>query len=291
MKCPDGEFIEIDKCLAPGGCRMSKRCATLPYLRLVASEREYRGVTPSMAGNGPRLIFLRQIVDYAIDPQDRAFAALGVGVHGKLSLHAYSDNILAEEPLSDKFTKGTPDCLEKNEFGNGYILTDYKTYGSFKVSRCIGAYKETVTLTDKEGKPLVYKSGQKKGEVKTRQELRINPGKADLREQTLQLNRYRIFFEQQGFPVSKMQLQAIVRDGGTKMAAMNGIDNKVLVINIPYLNDFDVLDYYRKLERDVDCAFYTGRVRLCDKWESWDGRRCNGFCEVSEACRAMEATK
>ena len=292
MRCPDGEMTGINNCLSVGGCRMPKRCATLPYLRLVASEREYRGVTPSMAGNGPRLIFLKQFVDYVIDPQDRAFAALGVGVHGRLSLHAYSDNILAEEPLKDDESAGTPDCLEADEFNPGsYILSDYKTFGSFKVRKCLGIYQETVTLTDDNGEPLRYKSGQKKGEIKTRQEIRHDPAKADVRGEALQLNRYRIFFEKQGFPVSHMQLQVIVRDGGTKMAAMNGIENKVQLINIPRMENEEVLEYYRNLEHEVDCAFYTGRVRLCDKWESWDGRRCNGFCEVSDACNAMEVQK
>lgn len=41
--CPDGQQIEIVKCVDMGGCRLGKRCATLPYLRLVGYDREWRG--------------------------------------------------------------------------------------------------------------------------------------------------------------------------------------------------------------------------------------------------------
>lgn len=289
--CPDNERIEISQCLSKHGCRMPKRCATLAYLRLISAERNYRGITPSMAGNGPRLIYLKEVTDYAINPNSRAFAALGVAVHGRLSVHALTDNILAEEPLSDEQASGTPDCIEENEFGNGYVLTDYKTFGSYKVARAIGIYKETVTLTDKDGTPLKYKTGKKAGQEKTRQEIRYDPKKADLRSEALQQNRYRIFLEASGFPIGRMQLQAIVRDGGTKNASMNGIARNIVLIDIPRIKDDDVLEFYLILNHEVSHAFKTGKVRLCDDWESWNGRRCKGFCEVREACKAMEASK
>jgi len=57
--CPDSETIEIAKCLEVGGCRMPERCATLPYLRLIGFDREWKGVSPSSAGNGPRSLSLR----------------------------------------------------------------------------------------------------------------------------------------------------------------------------------------------------------------------------------------
>lgn len=287
MICPDKERIEISKCLSRNGCRMDRRCATLAYLRMIAQERSYRGITPSMAGNGPRIIYLREIADFAIDPQSRAFAALGVGVHGKLSLHAYTDNLLAEESMQDAESAGTPDCLEENEFGSGYILTDYKTFGSFKVARTVGVYKETVEIKDSNGNPAKYKTGQKAGQVKTRKELRYDPAKKDVASEALQLNRYRIFFEANGFPVDRMQLQAIVRDGGTANAKQNGIFNNVELVDIPHIEDNEVLEFYRALEHEVDCAFYTGRVRMCTAWESWNGRRCQGFCEVADACKEM----
>ncbi len=129
--CPDGEQIEVSACLSPGGCRMNRRCATLPYLRTIASERPWRGVTPSMAGSGPRLIYLRQVTDYAVSPDSRAFAALGTAVHGKLSFRQL--NVLVEERLDDGKISGTADILEEDEEESGkYILTDYKTYASFK---------------------------------------------------------------------------------------------------------------------------------------------------------------
>ena len=57
-----------------------------------------------------------------------------------------------------------------------------------------------------------------------------------VREVELQLNRYRIFFEEQGFPVSRIQIQAIPRDGGTYIAKNRGIDKlmskETSVVNI-----------------------------------------------------------
>ena len=85
-----------------------------------------------------------------------------------------------------------------------------------------------------------------------------------------------------------MQLQAIVRDGGTKMAAMNGIDSNIVLIDVPYIENDEVLDFYRILEHEVDCAFYTGRVRMCNDWEMWGGRRCERFCEVIDACKLID---
>jgi hypothetical protein len=84
-----------------------------------------------MAGSGPRLIYLRQVTDYAVSPDSRAFAALGTAVHGKLSFRQL--NVLVEERLDDGKISGTADILEEDEEESGkYILTDYKTYASFK---------------------------------------------------------------------------------------------------------------------------------------------------------------
>ena len=38
--CPDGQQIEIEKCLQPGGCRLKKRCSTLPKVFVQAKTME-----------------------------------------------------------------------------------------------------------------------------------------------------------------------------------------------------------------------------------------------------------
>lgn len=289
FKCPDGEQIEIADCLKSGGCRMGQRCSTLPYLRMIGYDREWRGVSPSSAGNGPRLMYLKQVVDYAIDPNDRAFAALGTAVHGKLSLQAYTFNVLSEESLNDDQMRGISDVLEADEIQEGwFILSDYKTWGSFKVAKAKGIYQVDAPVLDDNGNQVVYKTGEKKGQPKTRKETRIDPGKADLISEEYQLNRYRIFFERLGFKVSRLQIQAIPRDGGTYIAQGRGIDKNIYIIPVKRLDDEKVLGFYDNLKAEVDQAFKDGFARKCNAWECWDGRRCSGFCEVAEACKKMD---
>ena len=61
----------------------------------------------------------------------------------------------------------------------------------------------------------------------------------------------------------------------------------------PYRPAQPVLDYGRDREGDeeVDEAFKTGWIRRCNDWESWNGRRCKGYCEVAAACTEMDASQ
>lgn len=290
--CPDQEKIEIEACLKNGGCRKGQRCATRPFLRLVAYDRAFRGVSPSSAGNGARLIYLKAVTDYVVDPYQRVWASFGTAVHGKLSIHKYTDNVLAEEPLSDDEMAGIPDVLEEDEEIPGcFCLFDYKSGGSYKVSKQLGLeiIKNDVPILDEQGNPVLLKSGENKGKVKTKAERRIeiHPEKADLFNESLQLNRYRIMYESYGYKISKMIIQAIPRDGGTFVAEGRGIDKNLYLIPIPRLPDIEVLAYYDNLKKEVQAAFDTGYAKKCNSYESWEGRRCEKYCEVSEACSLM----
>ena len=285
--CPDGHPIKFQHCF--NACRLDRRCATLAYLRLISYQREWRGVTPSMAGNGPRLEYLKKTVPYCIDPQDRAFAALGTGVHGKLSIHAYTENILAEEPLSDQQTKGIPDCLEVDEQSvNSYVLTDYKTWGSYKVRKALGMVSKEVPLLDDNGTPTFYVKGKKKGQPKTTKQWTIDCSAIDMKDTELQLNRYRILFEQSGFHISRMQVQAILRDGGTINAINNGLTKNFYLVDVPFMDNQVVLSYYKHLQEDIQAAENFNWIRKCNDWESWNGVRCERYCEVYYACEQMK---
>ena len=292
FRCPDGASIEISQCLSDNGCRMDKRCATRPFLRLVGHDRKWEGVSPSSAGNGPRMLYLKATVQYVIDPNDRVWAAFGTSTHEKLSVHHYSHNVLTETKLADEDMKGIADVLEEDEDKKGfYVLTDYKTWGSFKVAKAKGIVSETTeeTILDADGKPMILKTGPNKGKPKTRQQkiIKQDPAAVDLRVEQFQLNRYRIFFESYGFPISRMQIQVVSRDGGTYVAKNRGVDRNLYMIPIRRLLNKEVLDYYKVLADEVMQAFKTGFARKCNQWESWDRRRCEGFCEVAEASKAM----
>jgi hypothetical protein len=296
FSCPDKSEILIDKCLSFGGCPFPERCAPIPYLRLVGFDREWRGVTPSQAGNGPRLIWLKAVTDYTVDPEGRAWAALGIGTHSKLAVHAY--NVLAEEELSDELQKGITDVLEQDETdyivdsegkawrGEGYILTDYKTYGSYKVTKCIGIKQIEENILDKDGNPILYASGEKKGKVKTKKVSVIDPASVDLAVEELQLNSYRILFSKYGFHITRMRLFVIPRDGATFVAEGRGITRNTYMIPIRKLPDKEVLDHYSTLRKEVDEAFKNKDARMCSKEESWQQRRCDPkYCEVFDACK------
>jgi hypothetical protein len=288
--CPDGGTIPIEECLSTGGCRMASRCATRPFLRAISfdMERAWRGVSPSMAGTGPRCLYLRAIVDYAIDPRSRVWALLGISTHDRLNWKKYTKDALSEEKLGPEGKGGTPDVLEEDENEPGsYILTDYKTWGSYKVASAIGMDQVEEDILDEEGNQTFFKSGKRKGEKKTRKVWVCTPDSASLTGEEMQLNRYRIFFEEAGFPVSKMQILAIPRDGNTQMAHARGVSDTIYLIPIKRLDNDHVIGFYNTLTNEVTEAFETGWVRPCNKWESWDGRKCAKFCEVNQECAEM----
>lgn len=292
FRCPDKETILIDKCLESKGCRMTSRCATRPYLRLIGYDRKWEGVSPSSAGNGPRMLYLKATVNYVIDPNDRVFAAFGTSTHEKLSIYSFSNNVLTETKLKDEEMNGIADVLEEDEEKPGFfILTDYKTWGSFKVAKALGIVSETTeeTVLDEEKKPVLLKSGPNKGQPKTIKKtvIKQDPAKVDLKSEELQLNRYRIFFESYGFPISRMQIQVVSRDGSTYIATNRGINRNLYVIPIKRLINADVLGFYRALAMEVTQAFKDGYIRLCNMWETWERRRCEGFCEVVDSCKEM----
>lgn len=269
---------------------MPERCATRPYLRLIGFDREWKGVSPSSAGNGPRLLYLKATKDYSIDPNDRVWAAFGTSTHDKLGMHKHIHNVLSEERLSDEEMSGIPDALEQDESAKEqYTLTDHKVWGSFKVAKALGIkiVKEDVELKDEDGNPILLKSGPNKGQPKTKKETTVWKIEPDLKSEELQINRYRIFYEKYGFPISRMQIQVVSRDGGTYIAKSRGIEKNLYIIPVRRLSDESVLLFYSCLSQEVHDAFETGYSRLCNDWECWDGRRCDGYCEVSEHCKQM----
>ena len=47
------------------------------------------------------------------------------------------------------------------------------------------------------------------------------------------------------------------------------------------------MGFYDNLKTHVDTAFESGYAKQCSAWESWDRRRCDGWCEVADACKEM----
>lgn len=286
--CPDGEHRLIEDCLKH--CpREEGRCLSLPTLVAVYTDRVWSG-TPSTTQclNGTRMEYLKITEDYSVNPMSRAFALLGTRHHQYLESIAKKLNVLAEERLGENVS-GMFDLLEPDENSDieRYILTDYKTWGSFKVARAMGIVKAG-KKPDPSG--ALYKSSGKWGKAGTPKMVDVfieDPTKADLVNESLQLNKYRLDIETAGFPVSKMRIQATVRDGGTYIAESRGLFLPIYMIHVPLLRDNEVENYF---DAKAGSLLYHLENKtlptMCSFSENWEGRRCAGFCDVWPWCDA-----
>jgi hypothetical protein len=217
-----------------------------------------------------------------------AFAYIGSRAHAKLEL-ADTDASLLEEFLEDDELTGTPDCLE--EEGEA-ILTDYKTWGSYRLAMALGIVQVGKT-PDPSG--AVYKTSGKWGKAGTPKMIpvyAIDPSRADNREATLQLNRYRMLYQSAGFTVDRMQLQVFVRDGGLISAKQRGVDRKIYLVEIKRLDDAAVQEFFTAKRHALLEALATEQLPPpCNQAESWNGRRCQSFCDVAEFCNVGLAVR
>ena len=304
--CPDNEQIECAKCLAENGCRMASRCCARPVLKLMyEGQREWKGIpSTTQLMRGTMEAFLSIIHDYAASPDKMAFMLHGTGTHKMLEDHG-DDISKAELDYSDEQGSVRPDLIESE--GGKNILIDYKTSSSFAVAKALGIYMEDTPVLDPvTQKPLFFKSGAKKGKLKTRKEKRIDPKIADLRDYALQLNNYRIgiesgrvlqapdgkFYPKAEAPegskkikIHAIRVQALVRDGGTFIAKGRGVERNVYLIEVPRVPDAQIKEYFARKRKDLMTALEQGAwVTPCNDIEKWNDRKCTDFCNVNKFC-------
>lgn len=293
----------------------------MPYLVACADERPWTG-KPSTTQliNGTRMEYLKIITPYAIDPKDQAFRILGTRAHTKLEELAPFENITELEMESDEIT-GICDLLERNPDGT-WRLTDYKTWGSFRVMLALGLEKKRRLAFNQYGDPILYqKSGKwgKAGTQKYEDYYEPNPEFINNREAELQLNRYRVILEKYNYTISEMMIFYTVRDGGCWDARNRGIYDNVYFKSIEKYNDDYIYDYFSRKkvkllshldqyriemnsqiigdiiigkEHDVDFEILKRRCPPeCSEEEVWyrNGRpaRCLKYCPVSEMCKKI----
>lgn len=212
--------------------------------------------------------FLKITRDYAVDPQSRIASMHGTKIHGALQRYAEELHLPAELALSPD-GRDVFDLLEWDEREKGWVLTDYKTWGSYKVAKSFGIKKIT--------------NGKKP-------EFVIQPEEADTEEPELQLNHYRVMLERLGLKIVGMQLEILVRDGGIAVARSRGVDFNARLLPIKKLDDEVVNKYFEEKEFALLDALdkwnkdKTYMPRPCTMKESWEHRRCQGFCDVAEFC-------
>lgn len=278
FQCPDGSKVEVAQCLK----YCPKRCLSLPTLYSISETREWKGkASTTQCLNGTRYSYLHIVKDYTVNPFEQAFSLLGTNHHRKLDAIAQKLNVLSEEKL-DEETTGIFDLLEPDV--DKYILTDYKTWGSYKVAKTLGIVSKKVA--DPSGAVYIRDSPYgKRGQPKMIDEFFCDMNKTDTFESDMQLNNYRIMIEQLGFPVSAMRIQATVRDGGTISATGRGVMQNIVMIPVQRLDDEEVTAYFSEKNRALVNAVETRHIPPpCNSREKWEGRRCKEYCNVSEFC-------
>jgi len=256
--CPDGKKRAITECLEQ--CpRPEGRCLSLPTLYDIGHDRQWQG-TPSTTQllNPTRQEYLKITRDYAIAPKSRAFALLGTRHHRRLEVVAKKiEGIEAELKLKSPEVSGILDLLEPDPTHSGYyILWDYKTWGSYSLALHLG--------------------------------LKSN-GEYEQRQIALQTNNYRILveaIEELNFKISQIKVQCTVRDGHTKSAYWNKIEDTIVVLPVAFLPDDEVKEYFSQKREALLTALDTETMpELCDYKERWKGRRCKGdLCPVHPFC-------
>lgn len=279
--CPDGEQVEIKKCLN-NGCRMADkltagRCLLRRTLSLIAEQRPWAGTpTTTQLLKGTREAYLEITTDYAINPFDALWRVHGS--KGHYALEKYNDNALSEERLYDEVCSGAFDYYDAET----QILADTKFWGSYRIMRALGLQQVEVETEE------FYKSGAKKGQPKTRKEW-VEGGEPELFNEEIQLNDYRMKLEAAGFPVKAMFIEALARDGNTWIASKRGINQNAVIIPVRRLPDEEVRAYLQVKHDALMKALETGVLPpLCNEQETWQGRKCEAYCNVREACKAQE---
>lgn len=282
--CPDNREVSIKDCLEK--CRFKTRCVSVPTLKLCAEEREWKG-KPSCTQllNGTREAYLKITKNYAESIDKQMFKILGTVAHNALD----DGSKESEARLELWGITGITDRIDNQMNSDGtHTLIDYKTCGSFKVKKALGIIKKKLgILKDTFGKPVLYKRGINKGKPKQQEEWLRDEDSVDMREWELQLNFYRIAWEKKtGKKIKDMYIEAIIRDGGCKAAAITGVDRNVYLIPVKKLEDKEVYLFFTR-KRDLLLGYLesSSLPQLCSDTECWEGRKCLDYCTVWKHCK------
>jgi hypothetical protein len=285
FRCPSGKIIEIEKCLA----HCDHRCLTTRTLRLIADQREWKGIpSTTQLLKGTRETFLEITTDYILDPQSALFRVHGTKGHAVLDKYT-GGNELGEERLFDEICSGQFDHYDPVS----KTLTDSKTWGSYKVARALGIRTKKVEVqeVDDQGNVILLKSGPRKGQPKTKTVTEFIEGAKDRLDTAIQLNDYRMKLEKL-FPVEHMAIEALVRDGGTWIAESRGIKLQGYLIPVNRISDHWVKIYLKAKADALHKALETNVCpKICRMRERWGGKKCESYCNVRIACDQVDAGK
>jgi hypothetical protein len=275
--CPDGSRVDIKKCLQR--CIHDQRCMFLPTLRAIARslDRGIKEPTVTELICGVRETYLKKTMEYAVKPYDQLYAIHGSAVH-TINEGFTEGNMFSEERLYDDITSGKFDLYGQIIDLNDKSLGDYKVTSSYKLMRALGYYKVDVITGE------IYKTGLRKGQMKTRKEWRTD-GVRHLLDWAVQLNYYRMLLEHRGFKVERMEIQAMCRDYSLRIATERNIRKPVYMIHINKISDRWIKLYMNSKAKKLNIALKNKLMpEMCTSKERWKNRKCAEYCVVAESC-------
>ena len=280
FKYPDGFTVSITD-IKKGNVDIERMQVSLPTLLHMSSDRDpNRKPSTTELIQGTCQSYLQRTQDYYIYPDDYAFSLAGTLHHLKLEeSSSVLDRLGSEIALESNGITGIVDLYDKDT----RTLIDYKFSGSYKIAKCLG-----IQVRHGHHPTEVYqRSGRwgKAGTPKRVKEFYIDKDTADMEDWGWQVNFYRYLLEQNGYPVDSMYVQATVRDAGLQIARERGIDKKIYMIEVPYINDEHLLDMF-ETKRDALLLSLDNKELpdKCTDEETWNGTKCKSYCSVRDIC-------
>lgn len=255
--CPDGQKVNKELCLQ--GCRLQEslpagRCKAVPFLRRAARDKTFEGLpstTQLLAGTRETLLKITR--DYYIDPDRKTAAIIGTGVHSALWRLLESEK--GEETLISELLHGTYDLYDPHT----KTLYDYKTWGVWKLAK------------------IIHGTAEQKADA--------------LFEVTLQMHQYRLLLTKKypSIQIENVAVQVISRDANTRQAESRGIQQMSPLILLPDMPDSLINEYFEYKAEKLQLALKQDWAPPCTDRETWEGRKCNRYCDVKELCYRMPA--
>jgi hypothetical protein len=311
VRVRDGESYPVEKVLS-GEIEVD---FPMSYVRAVCNERVWSGrphVTALLTG--AREQYLKHVSKYTLDLDGMAMAVAGTTLHANLEKHG--DYV--ELPLALDEVQGTMDLLE--ELPNGDLrIVDYKLVGSFKLKKWLGIGSKLVPALDDFGNQIYLKSGPNKGKPKMVKEKSVNPENADRFDYTMQTNMYRVLIESllnnpgfikdfpeyekfQGKKISEIRIFFVLRDG----SIAHDFSHNTSFEKVEVLPDEKVQAFISERSAAITAAIEgweesksanpgmhpADRAKefcppMCSDRETWEGRKCEKYCPVFEACKRI----
>ncbi len=287
FKYPNGELVSLEE-VRKREVDLEKMGVALPTLLYMSNQRDNnRPPSTTELLIGTCQAYLQRTEDYYTDPQDNAFSLAGTIHHNKLEDSAEEyDSLLAEIALEYRGITGIVDLYDKES----KTLIDYKNTGSYKASQILGIQSRT----ERDPVQVYKKSGSwgMKGSPKKIKVFYRDEGTADFGDWSWQVNWYRLMLEKNGYDVDEMLIQMTIRDGGVHAAISRGIDKNIYLVKVPYIND-EILEERFLEKRDMLISSLESKQTpsKCTSEETWDGRKCERYCPVREACPYIKETK